>query len=59
MVHVHACQKSIAFTIPIMRTVFRLRCLPDYVHDGVQEIMGMKFGSQVGQFEFYCTEMSL
>ena len=41
--------KHLAF----MLTVFRLRCLLDNINGRVQEIMGMKFGSQVAQLEFY------
>ena len=55
----YVCQKSIAFAITFMLTDCRLRCLSDNIRGWVQEIMEMKFGSQVGQFEFYCTEMSL
>ena len=51
-------EKPIALTIPVVQTVFGLRCLlQDNIHGQVQEIMGMKFGSPAGQLDFYWPQL--
>ena len=54
------CESKVdSFNCTFCAIDFGSRCLSDNINGRVQEIMGMKFESQAGQFEFYWTQMSL